>query len=586
MSNLAGKAMTGRDREDAPGHFVPSTVRSALSFLRPALSASLGEKLALTIWLFFVSACWAVVRSSFVVRSTSGEILENAVPLWIRLAFFAVFAISSLSFFLLRKDRFWLLGLGSTVGVLPEVPTLPFVRDGAHFLIVLSAVAVLLYWIAFRPKERAPVFARIYAAYLVVCAASTLVNFLLFQNIWQLKMGVSFLLFFSMLAILILGVSSCGRGRWEVVDGLVDGLAWGAIGQCVIAVLALPLLFILPFQEGNDTVFGLAFYDRYKSTMPGPVNLGMFFVAVMPVVLLWMRSGSNPIRTRVGWVYLQLAPWLVVITGSRTARIVMIGILLSFFLKSATRRNALLILPSTVGAFYLGFYFESFPAAIRALLGDSNAAALSIKGRFFDVSDRSGLIQSAIDALPLLGQNSINVAAALYDSARANSFWLPPLANVLPPELLVMLNTLFGYGAGVGGYVRSGFPSPHTTILNLLIDSGVLGGVLCCAFFIWLALRLFVRSFSRSDPNAITVWLCLLSYGAASVANGTYVPQWWGYYSVVLILASAAAGGSSATRSYKAMSERGRPADLSKTYDVRLITAAETRPVKRQLDRK
>ncbi|MDA9508825.1 hypothetical protein XI09_30135 [Bradyrhizobium sp. CCBAU 11386] len=549
------------------------------------MSASLAEKLGLTVWLFFVSVSWAAVRSGFVVRSTFGEILENAVPLWIRLAFFAAFAVSSVLFFLLRKDRFWLLGLGSTVGVLPELPTIPFVRDNAHFLIILSAAAVLLYWTTFRLKERAPGFARIYTAYLVVCAASTLVNFLLFQSVWQLKVGLSFLLFFSMLAILILEVSSDGKGRWEVVNGLVDGLAWGAVGQCVIAVFALPLLFILPFEQGNDTVFGLAFYDRYKSTMPGPVNLGMFFVAVMPVVLLWMRRGSSPIKTRVGWIYLQLAPWVVVITGSRTARVVMIGILLSLFLKATTRKNALLILPSTVVAFYLGFYFESFPAAIRALLGDADAATLSIKGRFFDVSDRSGLIQSAIEALPVLGQNSIKVAASLYASESASSFQVPPLAGLLPPQLLLVLNSLFGYGAGVGGYVRSGFPSPHTTILNLLIDTGILGFVFCCTFFIWLALRLFVRSFSRSDPNAITIWLCLLCYGAASVANGTYVPQWWGYYSVILVLASAAAGSSLVKRAPGEMSKRDRSADLSTTYGARLVRASESRPVKSELDR-
>ncbi|WP_157158812.1 hypothetical protein [Bradyrhizobium genomosp. III] len=575
--------MTGRHLENVP--FVPAATPPALSLLRPAMSASFAEKLALTVWLFSISVSWAAVRSSFVVRSTSGVILENAVPLWIRLAFFAAFAVPSLLFFLLRKDRYWLLGLGCTVGVLPEIPTIPFIRDNAHFLIVVSAAAVLLDRIAFRPKERVPGFARIYSAYLFVCAGSTLVNFLLFQSIWQLKVGLSFLLFFSMLAILIMGVSSGGKGRWEVVDGLVEGLAWGAVGQCVIAVFALPLLFIMPFEEGNDTVFGLAFYDRYKSTMPGPVNLGMFFVAVMPVVLQWMRRGSSPIKTRVGWIYLQLTPWLVVITGSRTARVVMIGILLSLFLKATTRRSALLTLPSTVVAFYLGFYFESFPAAIRALLGDTNAATLSIKGRFFDVSDRSGLIQSAIDALPLLGHNSINLAASLYDSERASSFQVPPLAGLLPPELLNILNSLFGYGAGVGGYVRSGFPSPHTTILNLLIDSGILGGVLCCAFFIWLALRLFVRSFSKSDPNAITIWLCLLCYGAASVANGTYVPQWWGYYSVILVLASAAAGSSLVKRAPGEMSKRDRPAGLSTTYGARQARASEPRRVKSELDR-
>lgn len=554
MRDSANENMTGQDLRSeprswgiaaTPGSFASTTFAA----LGRVVSASVAEKLLLAIWLFCVSVAWSAARSNFVIKSASGEVLDNTVPLWIRLAFFAAFAVPALSFFLIRKDRYWLLGLGSTVGILPEVPTIPFVRDNAHFLIILSAAAVVLHWATFHPKEHSSNCARTYAGYIAVCGMSVIVNFLLYQSIWQLKVGISFLIFFSALAVMIVSVSCANESRWETVESLVEGLAWGAIGQSVIAVLALPLLLSLPFEEGADTLFGLAYYDRYKSTMPGPVNLGMFFVAVLPLVLLWMRWRGSVIRTQVGWFYLQMAPWLVVITGSRTARVVMIGIILSLFLKATTRRSALLILPSTAVAFYVGFYFESFPAAVRTLFGDANAATLSIKGRFFDVSDRTGLIQSALDALPILGQNPL--ASALYAPDQNASLHIEPLVSILPAKIVTILNLLFGYGSGVAGYVRSGYPSPHTTILNLLIDTGILGFILCCTFFVWLAARLFVRSFSRSDPHAITIWLCLLSYGASSVANGTYVPQWWGYYSVILILASAAAANSIAGQRFR-----------------------------------
>ena len=38
-----------------------------------------------------------------------------------------------------------------------------------------------------------------------------------------------------------------------------------------------------------------------------------------------------------------------------------------------------MILPSTAAAFYVGFYFESFPAAVRTMFGDTNAATLSME---------------------------------------------------------------------------------------------------------------------------------------------------------------------------------------------------------------
>ncbi|MDD1529838.1 hypothetical protein C7U92_07000 [Bradyrhizobium sp. WBOS7] len=518
-------------------------ISAAIAFLQPASSAKCVEKLSLSAWLFLTSVFWAVVRSSFIVKSVSGETLDQTIPLWIRVAFFAAFAIPSIFFFAFRKDRFWLLGLGSVVGLMPELPLIPYIRDNGHLLVILSAIAALLYGMMF-PLEKAPGFARTYALYVTVCAASTIINFLLYQNVWQLKVGISFLIFFTALAVMISGVSRAGNSRWSTVEGLVEGLSWGAIGQCAIAIVSLPLLFILPFEDGADTVFGLAFYDRYKSTMPGPVNLGMFFVAAMPLVLLWMSWGNSKIRACLGWVYLQMAPWLVGMTGSRTARIVLIGLVLAFLLKPKTRLSALIILPSIAISFYLSFYFESFPAAVRSALGDASAATLSLKGNFFYMSDRSGLIEAAVEALPVFGRNALSLAKSLHSSEAGASFYIPPLAPMLPASVLEALNLFFGYGAGVGGYVRSGYPSPHTTILNLLIDTGVFGLISCVTFFVWLALRLFVRSFSRAHPHAITIWLCLLCYGAASVANGTYVPQWWGYYSVILVLAAAAAANS------------------------------------------
>ncbi|WP_271570348.1 hypothetical protein [Bradyrhizobium sp. CCBAU 11386] len=508
-------------------------------FLRPATPASFAEKLALSVLLFVVSIFWGVVRSSLILRSAFGDVLENEVPFWIRISFFAALVIPSAVFFLLRRDRFWLLGLSSAIGVLPELPLLPFMRDYAHLVIIGSVTSALLFGRTFRPESRIPGFARAYVLYVLLCGASAIVNFVLFQNIWQLKVGISFLLFFTALAAMIATVSSRSEPPWRIVEGVVDGFVWGAIGQCLIAIVSLPLLFIVPYEQGNDTVFGLAYYDRYKSTMSGPVSLGVFFVAAMPLVLLWMRRRSSPANTRLGWMYLQMAPWLIVFSGSRTARVVVIGLILSFLLKPATRRAALLILPSTAIAFYVGFYFESFPSAVRALLGDTNAATLSIRGRFFEVSDRSELIIATLRALPLLGQTLIELARS-----NGGPFDLPPVAAMLPPQVLQIINLIVGYGAGVGGYLRSGYPSPHTTLLNLLVETGILGFVLYCAFITWLALRLLVRSFSGSDPHAITPWLCLLSYGAVLTAHGTYVPQWWGYYSVILILAAAAAGNS------------------------------------------
>jgi hypothetical protein len=223
-----------------------------------------------------------------------------------------------------------------------------------------------------------------------------------------------------------------------------------------------------------------------------------------------------------------------VISGSRTARLVVIAAIVALFVKAETRFKALMMLPSTIVAFYLGFYFNSFPAAVRAAFGDSYSASQSLKGHFFDLENRTGLVSSAIDALPFNTAGHGILSAIMRDGVPGSK---------LPVWSVEGINSVLGYGAGVGGYAQSGFPSAHTMLLNLLIDSGILGLVLLIVFIALLSLRLLVCSFRASDKHSLTIWLCLIALVSAVIANGTYVPQLWGFYLVTIILACAAAVG-------------------------------------------
>jgi hypothetical protein len=474
------------------------------------------QRLAFVVWLFAVAITWCVVRSSYLEWGSQG-ISELLIPLWVRGAFFAAFVMPTIVMLLGRDNLFWLLGLSASIGTIPQLPFLPFIHEYAHVAIVLGVVSLIAFG-DFKEWKSKRLSSQLYIGYIAVCLLSTIVNWLIFRNLWQLKVGVAFLILFGCFALFIFAASDATKWRDVTFSEMLDGLVWGIFGQGIIGLATFPLLLWFQEHEGNDTVFGLAFYERYKSTFPGPVNLGMFLIVSMPLVLLWMHR--HAVRSLITLAYLQFLPWLVIISGSRTARGVGIFVMLSMILRKETRLRGLAILPSAAVASYLGFFYNSFPAAIRAILGDQASATLSFKGRFFDLSDRTGLVDQTMEAW--------------MSGSGAGWVW----------------HSLLGFGAGVGGYAQSGYPSPHMMVLNLVVEAGILGLTLYVSFAVCLLVLLLGRSL-RDPSNSLTPWMCFIVLCATLIANATYVPHLWGFYMITIIFSCAAldrpvASGSSA----------------------------------------
>lgn len=478
-----------------------------------------------------VSFVWAVVRSSYLDWG-SGEFSELDIPLWVRASIFAAFLLPTVALLVQGKWTYWLLGVSGAIGVVPKLPLLPFIQEYAHLVIVLTAISLVVTG----PRSRS--FrdcgaVKIYVAYLAVCAVSTTLNWFLFQNLWQLKVGLAFLILFGAFAVVLVTTSGAAERREKAFADMLEGAVGGFLAQGLICLVTIPLLFLFQSHEGNDTVFGLAFYERIKSTFPGPVNFGMFLLISVPVALLWMHR--NRIRSTLVMLYLQLVPWLVVMSGSRSARIAGAVMLLALLLRREMRWRTVALLPSTIVASYAGFFYNSFPAAIRALFGDQEAATLSFKGHFFDVHDRVGLIAETMGAAPFL--------SSIGNDLREQSGNWVPWAQWLQ-TLSKVLNSMFGYGAGVGGYSQSSFPSPHTMFLNALVDTGILGLVLLGLFLAVLAVRLLLKAlYAATDADSLTYWLCGLAFFPALLVNIPYVPQIWGFYLTTIILICVVVAG-------------------------------------------
>ena len=463
-------------------------------------------RLVLVVWLFGVSITWCILRSTYVEWGAT-DLSEQNIPLLLRGVVFAAFALPTIAVIFRPSSLLWLLGLSATVGTIPQLPLVPFLHEYAHMVIVLGVVPLVVFG-RFREWTFKRFGSRIYAAYIATCLLSTVVNWLISKNIWQMKVGIAFLILFSCFAAFIISTSEATKGRDITFSEMLNGFVWGIFAQGVIAFLAFPLLLMFQAHEGNDTVFGLAYYERYKSTFPGPVNLGMFVVVSMPLVLLWMNRHAA--KSWIALTYLQFLPWVVIISGSRTARGVGLFVLLLTILRRETRMTSIAILPSALAASYIGFFYNSFPAALRALFGDDKSTTLSFKGHFFDLSDRTGLVAQT--------------ETWLTSGWQGVGGWF---------------HTIFGFGAGVGGYVQSGFPSPHTMVLNLIVDTGAVGLLLYACFSAWLLMLLLNQSF-RDKRDSLKSWTCFIVLCSALIANSTYVPHLWGFYMVTIIFSCAA----------------------------------------------
>ncbi|MBK5957164.1 hypothetical protein CCR97_02940 [Rhodoplanes elegans] len=473
-------------------------------------------KLLVVGGLFATAVAWCFIRSHYDDWGTDG-LSDSAVPLPLRALVMLAMLVPALLLFGKESRLAWLAGLSASLGTVPLLPLLPFLRDYTHLVMIVWLIAVGPSMFRRVSIEGVPPFAAFLLVYVAICVVSTTANYVMFGNVWQLKVGVAYLILFGAFALLICAIA-VAPGKAEMrFDNLLDGFVWGVAGQTLVALVAVPALFYVPFTIGNDTVYGIGYYDKYKSTFSGPVSLGMYFVMSVPLLLLWAhrrdaldlsaRALARP-RDVAGWVvlvYLQLMPWLMMATGSRTARVTFVLTLLMLLAIPRTRKGTVMMLPSTIAAYSVSFFYQSLPAAVYRFVSSDVDPSRDLSNRFFAVQDRTELAKETISTM------------------------------VNAPHGLDML----GFGPGTGGYRLSGFPEPHNFLMNQWAETGVLGIIALTCFFvalIWGLLQHAPATRQWSCPAGLLL-VTLLSFAPA---NLTYNPSYWGVsMSMVLIMSAA-----------------------------------------------
>ena len=77
------------------------------------------------------------------------------------------------------------------------------------------------------------------------------------------------------------------------------------------------------------------------------------------------------------------------------------------------------------------------------------------------------------------------------------------------------------------------------TVLNLVVEVGILGLALYVSFAVCLPVLLLSQSF-RDPSNSLTPWMCFIVLRSTLVAYVTHVPLMWRFYMITIIFSCAA----------------------------------------------
>lgn len=468
-------------------------------------------------WLFVVSLACAVLRSlgMFDAPLDWQKLSDSALAI----SFVVMIGLPALWIAQSSGRASYFLGASPALGVFPSLSHVPFLQEFTHLMLLTAAVA---YWRERQhritpPAWTAPVL--LYAVFAFLSIASVLLNYFMHESVWQLKVGISGLFAVVTFAWLLVGMTRLGPNVPSPADEILKGFLHASIGATLIGIVAVVLLFVTPYSTGtntigNNTIYGLGYFDRMQLLFDGPSFAGMYFVVVTGLAIFAM-SRHLGIKNWLLIVMLQVSPWLVMASGSRVARISLVLVLLTGLLASTLRRTTLLILPSAAIALLVALNFQSLPSAVMYSVATSvPASGLSgVPASGLSGAPASGLSVDKLSLLSVKGRFFVDhERIALLENSIEFFFSSPPLAQWI------------GNGFGVAGFRKSAIPSPHQQPQDVLIEVGLLGFVTYYLFqlsCLVVLLRAKTKDWMVKKPLHYMLAVLFVSIGGLSLAYET-----------------------------------------------------------------
>lgn len=418
--------------------------------------------------LFVLSMIWAFTNSDFVMRLTAENYttVYQFVRFALLIAMFGALVLCSSN----SKSAAYLFGASPALGMIPEIPYLPFFIEFSHLAVFCLAAAIYFENQGLSlQKAMAPKLTKIYLLFLLVALFSIFMNYAVDGSIWQLKVGISnYILLAGFFLLLLLLGSSSSVDETKILKGFADA----AFIISVIGVFFFLILLVTPYSQGIGgyglgVLYGFGFYDRLQLMFKGPVTMGVYFVMAIPVIVSLLQEQGKD-RSSKMWFTLQAIPWLVAASGSRTAKIALVAVILLNLMHKKNRSIILWIVPSSIVVLFVTWQYQSSQAAISDIL------------EVFGYSWQK--IQSMLPYLPspnfkvgyFHDEDRIHLIRYTVNFVISSDYW----------------RMIFGNGYGIGGFNATKYPAPHSELFNMIVEVGFLGLIVSLVFMFEVARQL------------------------------------------------------------------------------------------------
>lgn len=505
---------------------LPNLVSDHRSTYKPTWRAVLASLVAMGVYL-----AWSIARSFWVEQSAGDPPIgpdwipfEKSFLFLVPLIFIAIVAMRC------PGDGIWFMMATSILMIPPVIPHVPFIREYGHLVIWVFIISLAFHHIRLfvTPTTHARNgigFAWLRDAdlavigtglFLIQGVVSLLLNQMIAPNLLMAKLGISELLLYLSYLALLVWFTETTRRQWMTYRPIMGGLIFAASAAVVLGVFGCVAIYFNGVVPGNDTAFGFGYWDRLKTTFSGPDHAGIFYAAAITVFLHFGAMAGTTRRAAYLWALVALATIavLIIATGSRSARLIALLPLAVGLIYRPYRRATLIVLPVYAAAYYFGFYFRSLNGLFNVFIVDGSLAYQNIKQYFWNDPERLRLAKEAVE---LLLESSV-------------------------------LQLLLGFGPGVAGYTQLNYPSPHLTVLDIVVEQGLIGLLLASLVVTSFLRKLAAVVLSRKDgvqSAAVTMLTSLL----VLVAGGfVYANQTWMFLWCFLFCAAVIAGQASVSR--------------------------------------
>lgn len=445
------------------------------------------SEMLLYIGMSIMYVAWGLYRTTM-FPETDGSVIPRSEPFW-----FVVFALIGIVAMVNKNVGIRFTIFAAIFSILPLLPAMNVFRGYSILLVSILIVRSLVFdeiTKCVRIVSSSIIF-KIFALFIVSGFIS------LFVNVYEgsdeyFKDGLLRLFYYlSIFSFVVIILGDIARKKLSS-KFIFSSMYIAMVASSILGLVGVLYIALGQYPWQSDTALGFSYFDRLKSTFSVPSQAGVFFVATIPFMFFYYKNTPSHLLRVLSLCVLLIMPFLVMATGSRSAKVAIIVCFLSLVVFPLYRRFALILLP-----LYLVVTVWSFD--YRSIFSLSIAG--QPLGEYVDKSWSDTTNQQ--EFIPVIGSGKV-------DSFVSDENRIDKLKKAL---ILISENPFIGVGPGLSGKWGTAYSDPHNNILFIVVEQGVLGGGLflyLVGYVVYKSVKL-IRS-GNGDRYSSFVYSALISF--------------------------------------------------------------------------